>query len=83
MTFRDLSRGGESSSNEEWKVTSPDRVGFSLGICVTGNDSTPYNNECVLSDFRITNTEVYNTGGGIGLDWCDHRCCDRSMANSQ
>ncbi|HHV51473.1 MAG TPA: right-handed parallel beta-helix repeat-containing protein [Clostridiales bacterium] len=73
---------GESSSIEEWKsYRSPDRVGFSLGICVTGNDSTPYNDECVLSDFRVTNTTIYKTGGGIGLDWCDHRCCDGSMAN--
>ena len=72
---------GESSCNEEWKAyRSPDRVGFSLGICVTGNDSTPMNGERVLSDFRISDCEVYRTGGGIGLDWCDHVCCDGAIA---
>lgn len=72
---------GESSRNEAWKsYFSQDRVGFSLGICVTGNDSTEMNNERVLTDFRISDCEVYHTGGGIGLDWCDHTCCDGAMA---
>ena len=38
------------------------------------------NGERVLSDFRISDCEVYRTGGGIGLDWCDHVCCDGAIA---
>lgn len=76
--FYGIYRGmGESSRNQAWKTyISPDRVGFSLGICVTGNDTTPFNDERVLTDFRVINCEVYKTGGGLGLDWCDHRCSD-------
>lgn len=68
---------GESNKNEEWKSYRPDdRVGFSLGICVTGNDTPEYIDERVLTDFRVSNCEIYNTGAGIGLDWCDHKSCD-------
>ncbi|MDD4699297.1 MAG: hypothetical protein PHV07_03440 [Oscillospiraceae bacterium] len=68
---------GESSSVEEWKdYKCDDRVGFSFGICVTGNDTTENNDTRVLTDFRVTNTEIYNTGGGLGLDWCDHKNSD-------
>lgn len=68
---------GESSQKEAWKsYRSDDRVGFSMGICVTGRDTTPFNNERVLTDLRVTNCEIYHTGAGIGLDWCDHKCCD-------
>lgn len=73
---------GSSSGRDEWKdYTADDRVGFSLGICVTGRETTPYNQERVLTDFRITDCEVYRTGGGIGLDWCDHRCVDGSVVS--
>lgn len=37
------------------------------------------NDERVLTDFRVSDCEIYQTGGGIGLDWCDHRCCDGSI----
>ena len=53
-----------------------DRVGFSFGICVTGNDTEETKHRLVLSDFRVSNTEIYHTGGGLGLDWCDHKNCD-------
>lgn len=68
---------GESSSNPEWKsYKSDDRVGFSFGICVTGNDTKATEKRRVITDFRVTNTEIYRTGGGLGLDWCDHKNCD-------
>ena len=68
---------GEFSSREEWKsYRCDDRVGFSFGICVTGNDTVETRNERVLSDFRVSNCEIYHTGGGLGLDWCDHKNCD-------
>ena len=74
---------GQSSRNPEWQAyTADDRVGFSMGICVTGRDTTPDNDRRVLTDFRVTDCEIYKTGGGIGLDWCDHRCCDGSVTGS-
>jgi hypothetical protein len=56
------------------------RVSWSYGIGVTGVEDTPNNQTCVLSDLRITNTEVYNTGAGIALDWGNHFCVDGSLA---
>ena len=69
--------GGESSSNPDWQsYRCDDRVGFSFGICVTGTDTAETKFRRVLSDFRVSNTEIYHTGGGLGLDWCDHKNCD-------
>ena len=79
--FYGLYRGcGASSKNPEWQsYVAEDRVGFSLGIIVTGKDTSDMNDERVLTDFRVSDCEIYQTGGGIGLDWCDHRCCDGSI----
>ncbi len=57
-----------------------DRVTWSYGIGVTGVENTPNNETRVLSDLKITNTEVYNTGAGIALDWGNHFCADGSLA---
>lgn len=71
---------GESSRNPAWQsYRAPDRVGFSLGICVTGEDSTPYNDARVLTGFTVQDCHIYNTGAGIGLDWCDHRNSDGTV----
>jgi hypothetical protein len=59
-----------------------DRVTWSYGIGVTGVEDTPHNQTRVLSDLRIANTEVYNTGSGIALDWGNHYCVDGSLALS-
>lgn len=68
---------GSSSTNPVWQdYQCDDRVGFSFGICVTGRDTAETKHKQVLSDLRITNTEIYRTGGGLGLDWCDHKNCD-------
>jgi hypothetical protein len=56
------------------------RVTWSYGIGVTGVEDKPNNQTRVLSDLRITNTEVYNTGAGIALDWGNHFCADGSLA---
>ena len=79
--FYGLYRGcGSSSKNPAWQsYVAEDRVGFSLGIIVTGKDTSDMNDERVLTDFRVSDCEIYQTGGGIGLDWCDHRCCDGSI----
>lgn len=71
---------GSSSKNPAWQnYVAEDRVGFSLGICVTGKDTAENKDERVLSDFIVKNCEIYKTGGGIGLDWCDHRNSDGSI----
>ena len=57
-----------------------DRVSWSYGIGITGIDNPANGQDRVLSDFRITNTEVYNTGAGIALDWADHHTVDGKMA---
>jgi hypothetical protein len=57
-----------------------DRVSWAYGIGVTGIEDTANNQTRVLSDLRITNTEVYNTGAGIALDWGNHFCADGSLA---
>ncbi len=57
-----------------------DRVSWSYGIGVTGVEDTPNNQTRVLSDLRITNTEVFNTGAGIALDWGNHFCLDGTHA---
>jgi hypothetical protein len=57
------------------------RVTWPYGIGVTGIDDTPNNQTCVLSDLKITNTEVYNTGAGIALDWGNHHCVDGTNAS--
>jgi hypothetical protein len=65
------------------KVEDPEdggRITWSYGIGVTGVEDTPNNQTCVLSDLRITNTEVYRTGAGIALDWGNHRCMDGTVA---
>jgi hypothetical protein len=67
--FMGLPHGGQS-----------DRVSWSYGIGVTGVEDKPNNQTRVLSDLRITNTEVYNTGAGIALDWGNHFCADGSLA---
>jgi hypothetical protein len=56
------------------------RITWPYGIGVTGVEDTPNNQTCVLSDLRITNTEVYRTGAGIALDWGNHRCLDGTTA---
>ena len=58
------------------------RVSWSYGIGVTGREDTPNNQTTALSDLRITNTEVYNTGSGIALDWGNHFCVDGTLALS-
>ncbi len=71
---------GESSRRAEWQsYRAPDRVGFSLGICVTGTDTTPYNDARVLTGLTVSDCEIWNTGAGIGLDWCDHRNSDGTI----
>lgn len=68
---------GASSADPAWQsYRCEDRVGFSFGICVTGNDTEETKHRLVLSDFRVSNTEIYHSGGGLGLDWCDHKNCD-------
>jgi hypothetical protein len=59
-----------------------DRVSWPYGIGVTGVDDPANDQTRVLSDLRITNTEVYNTGGGIALDWGNHTCVDGITALS-
>lgn len=72
---------GESSSVKAWRTyRCADRVGFSLGICITGNDTPAHKDDRVLTGFRVADCEIYHTGGGIGLDWCDHTCCDGTAA---
>ena len=56
------------------------RVTWSYGIGVTGVEDTPNDQTRVLTDLRITNTEVYNTGAGIALDWANHFCVDGTLA---
>lgn len=56
------------------------RVTWSYGIGVTGIEDTANNQTNVLSDFKITSTEVYNTGAGIALDWGNHFCLDGTLA---
>ena len=71
---------GESSRNPDWQsYRAPDRVGFSLGICVTGEDTTPDNDTRVLTGFTVQDCHIYRTGAGIGLDWCDHRNSDGTV----
>jgi hypothetical protein len=61
---------GSASNNPAWQsYVAPDRVGFSYAIGITGNDDHQPN--VVITDFRVTNSEIYNTGSGIGLDWDD------------
>src|SRR5271170_1253401 len=57
-----------------------DRVSWCYGIGVTGADNPANNQDRVLSDLRITNTEVYNTGAGIALDWANHTTVDGKTA---
>jgi hypothetical protein len=56
------------------------RVSWSYGIGITGVEDSSNDRTCVLSDVKITNTEVYNTGAGIALDWGNHYCVDGSLA---
>ena len=53
-----------------------DRVTWSYGIGVTGMDLPERGQDRVLSDLRITNTEVYRTGAGVALDWANHHTMD-------
>jgi hypothetical protein len=57
-----------------------DHVSWAYGIGVTGIDAPANDQDRVLTDFRITNTEVYNTGAGIALDWANHHTVDGKMA---
>lgn len=57
-----------------------DRVTWAYGIGITGVEDTPNNQTRVLTDFKVTNTEVYNTGSGIALDWGNHSCVDGTFA---
>ena len=57
-----------------------DRVSWAYGIGVTGIDNPANDQDRVLSDLKITNTEVYNTGAGIALDWANHHTIDGKMA---
>jgi hypothetical protein len=57
-----------------------DRVSWSYGIGVTGADSPANSQDRVLSDLKITNSEVYNTGAGIALDWSNHHTVDGKTA---
>ncbi len=57
-----------------------DRLAWSTGIDVTGTESSQHNQTRVLTDLRITNTEVYNTGAGIALGWFNHTCVDGQTA---
>ena len=47
----------------------PDRVAFSYGIGITGEPRQDDNR--VLTDFRLTNSEIYKTGAGFAVDWFD------------
>ena len=53
-----------------------DNVTWAYGIGVTGIDIPERGQDRVLSDLKITNTEVYNTGAGIALDWANHHTVD-------
>jgi Right handed beta helix region len=57
-----------------------DRVSWCYGIGLTGVDNPANGQDRVLSDLRITNTEVYNTGAGIALDWANHHTVDGKIA---
>lgn len=57
-----------------------DRVSWCYGIGITGADNPVNDQDRVLSDLRITNTEVYNTGAGIALDWANHHTLDGKIA---
>ena len=57
-----------------------DRVSWAYGIGVTGVDNPANGQDRVLTDLRITNTEVYNTGAGIALDWANHHTVDSKIA---
>lgn len=74
---------GEFGSNPAWQSYSTydlDRVGFSYGIGFTGREDTENNQTRVLSYIRLTNCEIYKSGAGIALDWCDHTNADHTMA---
>lgn len=53
-----------------------DHVSWAYGIGITGIDTPERGQDRVLSDLRITDTEVYNTGAGIALDWANHHTVD-------
>lgn len=57
-----------------------DRLAWSTGIDITGVESSEHDQTRVLSDLRITNTEVYNTGCAIALGWYNHTCVDGQTA---
>jgi hypothetical protein len=57
-----------------------DRVSWCYGIGITGIDNPANGQDRVLSDLKITNTEVYNTGAGIALDWANHHTIDGKIA---
>ena len=74
--FRGLPHLREGKSQSPEPAPPHDRVTWAYGIGVTGVEDTPNNQTRVLTDFRVTHTEVYNTGSGIALDWGNHSCVD-------
>lgn len=57
-----------------------DRLAWSTGIDVTGVESSEHDQTRVLTDLRITHTEIYNTGCAIALGWFNHTCVDGKTA---
>jgi len=59
---------GSQSSNPNWKsYTSPD-ARSSYGIGITGSNIQDARNYNIISDLKITNTEVYKTGVALAID---------------
>jgi len=59
---------GSNSSNPDWKsYTSPD-ARSSYGIGITGSNVQDARNYNIISDLKITNTEVYKTGVALAID---------------
>lgn len=59
---------GSNSSNPDWKsYRSPD-ARSSYGIGITGSNIQDARNYNIISDLKITNTEVYKTGVALAID---------------
>ena len=80
--FRGVPHLREGASYGPEPAARQDRVTWAYGIGVTGVEDTPNDQTRVLTDFRVTNSEVYNTGSGIALDWGNHSCVDGTFAYS-
>lgn len=57
-----------------------DDVSWCYGIGITGVDSPGNEQSRVLTDLRISNCEVYDTGAGIALDWANHHTLGGAIA---